>query len=113
MKTAEQFVTFGQGNVEALIQTSQIVATGLQDMSKQLAAHAQATVDDGMSTFRALSSVRSFKEAFDLQATFARAIFEKTVAQTGALTEASFKMAEQAYQPLAHRMSLAAETFKG
>ena len=38
MKTAEQFITFGQGNVEALVKSSQIVATGLQDLTKQMAA---------------------------------------------------------------------------
>jgi len=112
MKTAEQFITFGQGNVEALVKSSQIVATGLQDITKQLAANAQAAVDESLSTFRALSSVRSVKEAFDLQATFARTTFEKAVAQTGQLTETSFKLAEQAMQPIAGRVTLAVESFK-
>src|SRR3954452_6060894 len=112
MKTAEQFITFGQGNVEALVKSSQIVATGLQDITKQIAANAQAAVDESMSTFRALSTVRSVKEALDLQATLARSNFEKAVAQTGQLTEASFKLAEQAIQPLAGRMTLAVESFK-
>ncbi len=112
MKTAEQFITFGQGNVEALVKSSQIVATGLQDMGKQIAANAQAAMDESLSTFRALSGVRSLKEAIDLQATFARTSFEKAVSQTGQLTEASFKLAEQAYQPIAGRVTLAVETFK-
>src|SRR3954453_4136329 len=112
MKTAEQFITFGQGNVEALVKSSQIVATGLQDMSKQIAVNAQAAMDETMSTMRALSTVRSVKEALDLQATLARSNFEKAVAQTGQLTEASFKLAEQAIQPLAGRMTLAVESFK-
>src|SRR3954452_1136380 len=112
MKTAEQFITFGQGNVEALVKSSQIVATGLQDLTKQIAANAQAAVDESLSTFRALSTVRSVKEALDLQATLARSNFEKAVAQTGQLTEASFKLAEQAIQPLAGRMTLAVESFK-
>lgn len=112
MKTAEQFITFGQGNVEALVKSSQIVASGLQDMTKQIAANAQAAMDDTLSTMRALSTVRSVKEALDLQSTFARANFEKAVAQTGQLTEASFKLAEQAIQPLAGRVTLAVESFK-
>jgi len=47
MQTAEQFVNFGQGNVEALVKSSQIFATGLQDLGKLMAAGAQATMDAG------------------------------------------------------------------
>lgn len=112
MKTTEQFITFGQGNVEALVKTSQIVATGLQDLSKQIAANAQATVDETLSTMRAMSSVRSIKEAMELQATLARSTFEKAVSQTGQITETSFKLAEQAMGPIAHRVTLAVESFK-
>ncbi len=112
MKTAEQFMTFGQGNVEALVKSSQIVATGLQDISKQFAANAQAALEESMSTFRAMTGVKSFKEAMDLQTGFARASFEKAMAQTGAMTEASFKLTEQAIQPIAGRLSIATDGFK-
>jgi phasin family protein len=109
MKTAEEFVTFGQGNVEALVKSSQIVATGMQDLTKQIAATMQASMDETMSTFRAMAGVRSIKEAFDLQATLARSTVEKTLAQTGHVADASFKLAEQAIAPLAGRMSVAVE----
>ncbi len=112
MKTAEQFITFGQGNVEAVVKSSQIVASGLQDLTKQIAANAQAVMDESLSTFRAMAGVRSVKEALDLQATFARSSLEKAVVQTGQITEASFKLAEQAYSPLAARATLAVESFK-
>src|SRR5271166_4414187 len=42
MKTAEEFVSFNQGNLEALIKSGQILATGMQDLGKQVAATAQA-----------------------------------------------------------------------
>ncbi len=112
MKTAGQFVTFGQGNVEALVKSGQIFATGLQDLGKQMAANAQAAMDETMSTFRALTTVRSVKEAMDLQATLARSTIEKAVSQSGQVTETSFKLAEQAIAPIASRMTLAVESFK-
>lgn len=112
MKTTEQFITFGQGNVEAFVKTSQIVASGLQDLTKQLAANAQATMDETLSTMRAMTTVRSLKEAMELQASLARSTFEKAVSQTGQLTETSFKLAEQAMEPIAHRMTLAVESLK-
>ena len=107
MKTAEEFVSFGQGNVEAMVKSSQIVATGLQDLTKAMAANAQATMDEAMSTFRAMTGVRSIKEAFDLQTTLARSAVEKTMSQTSRVAETSMRLAEQAMAPLASRMSVA------
>lgn len=111
MKTAEEIVTFGQGNVEALVKSGQIVATGLQDIGKLMAASAQASMEEAMSTFRALSGVRSMKEAIDLQATLARSAVEKTLTQSGQVAETSFKLAEQAMAPIASRVSLAVQSF--
>jgi len=112
MKTAEEFMTFSQANVEAFVKSSQIFTTGLQDMQKLFAASAQAAMDETMSTFRAMATVKSVKEAIDLQASLARSTMEKAVAQTGHVAETSFKLAEQAMAPIASRMTLAVDTFK-
>lgn len=112
MKTAEEFLTFGQANVDAFVKSGQIVASGLQEMSKQFAATAQATVDETMSTFRAMSTVRSIKEAMDLQASLARFAMEKAMSQTGQVAEASLKLAEQAIAPIAGRVTTAVDTLK-
>lgn len=111
MQTAEQLVTFGQGNVEALVKSSQIFATGMQDLSKLMAASAQATMDDAMSAFRAMTSVRSLKDAADLQASLARSAVEKALTQGGQVAETSFKVAEQAFEPINSRLSLAVQSF--
>lgn len=111
MKTAEELFAFGQGNVEALVKSGQIWATGMQDIGKQVAATAQASFDDTMSTLKAFSSVKSVKDAFELQASLARATFEKTLAESGRLTDASFRLTEQTLAPLTARVSLAVEKF--
>ena len=111
MKTAEEFVSFNQGNIEALIKSGQILVNGIQDLGKQVAGQAQARFEDGMATFRALGSVKSVKEAIDLQATYVRSSVEKAMADTGKLTDASLKLAEQAVAPLTARVTLAVEKF--
>ena len=112
MKTAEEFITFNQANVEAFVKSGQVMATGLQDMSKMFAANAQIVMDEAMSTFRAMSTVRSIKEAVDLQTSLARSTMEKAMAQTGRVAETSFKLAEQAIAPIASRVTTAVDTFK-
>ena len=69
MKTAEELMAFSQGNLEAMVKSGQIWAAGMQDLGKQIAATAQASFEETMSTFKALTSVKSLKDAFDLQAT--------------------------------------------
>lgn len=109
--TTEEFVTFGQANVEAFVKSSQIWATGVQDLQKTLAATAQAQMDAAMSTLKALSGVKSVKEAFDLHSTLARSSVETAVAETGKLTDASMKLAEQAIAPITARVTIAMEKF--
>jgi len=111
MKTAEEFVAFSQGNFEALVKSGQIWTAGVQDISKQIAANAQASFDETMSTFKAMASVKSVKDAFDLQASLARATIEKTLAESGKLTDASVKLTEQTLAPITARFTLAMEKF--
>jgi phasin family protein len=111
MKTAEQVTQFSQGNVEAVMKSSQILATGLTDMTKLMAANAKASMDETMSVFKAMSSVKSLKEAFELQSSFARTSMEKALSESGRLTEQSMKLAEQAFAPISARVNAAVETF--
>jgi len=111
MKTAEELVAFSQGNLEAMVKSGQIWAAGVQDIGKQIAANAQATFDETLSTFKALTSAKSFKDALDLQTSLARSTLEKTLSESGKLTDASMKLTEQALAPLTARVTLAMEKF--
>ena len=111
IKTAEEFVAFSQGNVEAVVKSGQIWAAGVQDLSKTVAATAQAQIDEALAAVKALAGVKSLKEAVDLQTSLARASLEKAVAETGKLTDAGMKLAEQTWAPLTARVTLAVEKF--
>ena len=111
VKSAEEFVSFSQGNFEAMMKAGQIWAAGVQDLHKTFAATAQAQVEAAMGTMKAMSGVKSIKEAMDLQTTLARASMESAMAETGKLTDASVKLAEQALAPITARVTLAVEKF--
>ena len=64
-----------------------------------------------MGSFKALAGVKSVKEAMDLQTSLARASMETAMAETGKITDASMKLAEQTIAPIAARMTLAVEKF--
>jgi phasin family protein len=111
LKTAEEVVAFSQGNVEALIKCGQIWSTGLQDISRQMASSMQASYEEAVSAFKALTTVKSLKEAVDLQVGLARSTVKKSLAESGKYTDASLKLAEQALAPISSRVSVAVETF--
>ncbi len=111
MKTAEELLAFNQGNFEAVVKSGKIWTSGVQDITQQVVASAQASFDETLATVRALAAVKSFKEAVELQTSLARSAMEKAVSETGRITDASVKLAEQAMAPLTQRFSLAVETF--
>jgi phasin family protein len=110
-KSTEDAVEFGRGNFEAFTKATQAYVTGLQDLSRQAFAVAQGFGEQAVENAKALSSVKSLKEASELQAGFARSAIEKSVAETTKLNEAAFKLAEQASAPIAARWTLAVEKF--
>jgi phasin family protein len=111
MKSAEEMVAFSQGNMEAFVKASQIFTTGMQDISKHLAASTKHSSEEYVAFTKSLMGVKSVKEAVDLQSGFAKASVEKAVAETSKITDASVKLAEQAIAPITARLTLAVEKF--
>jgi phasin family protein len=108
-KTTAEIASFGQGNVEAIIKSGQVWAAGWQDISKTMAAATQTHLDQSLSSWKALISVKSLKEAMDLQVRLAQTAFQTAFAETGKLTNASMKLAEQTIAPITERITQAAE----
>ena len=111
VKSTEELVAFGQGNIEAFVKASQVLATGMQDLAKHFAATAQASMDETTAHFKALTAVKSPKEALDLTTAATKTAIEKSLAEAGKVTDASMKLAEQVAAPITARVTLAVEKF--
>ncbi|MBO1076809.1 phasin family protein [Roseomonas marmotae] len=110
-KSAEDAVEFNRGNLEAFTKATQTYMTGLQDLSRQAFALAQGMGEQAVENAKALATVKSLKEATELNGTFMRSAMEKSVSETTKLNEAAFKLAEQTTAPLAARWTMALEKF--
>jgi len=108
-KATEEAMEFGRGNFEAFTKATQTYVSGLQELSKQAFAAMQALNEQAVQNARALTAVKSLKEAADLQASFAKAQLEKSMTEATKLGEAAFKLAEQSSAPIAARVTLAME----
>ncbi|MBK1661950.1 hypothetical protein CKO45_27545 [Paracraurococcus ruber] len=108
-KAAEEAAEFGRGNIEAITKATQVYVAGVQDLSKQTLAMVQGLADHTVAGAKALGTVKSLKEAADIQATYTRAAMEKTFSETAKLQEAALKLAEASFAPISQRMTLAVE----
>ena len=111
MKSTEELVAFGQANAEAFMKSSQIWASGMQEMSKAFASTAKTSFEESVSTMKAMTTAKSVKEAMEMQAAFAKTAFEKAMAESNKLADASIKLTEQALAPITARVTVAVEKF--
>jgi phasin family protein len=110
-KAAEEAAEFGRGNAEAVAKATQLYVAGVQDLGKQTMALFQGLSEQAIESAKALSGVKSLKEAADLQASYTRATMEKTFAESAKLQETALKLAETSFAPLSARVTLAVEKF--
>jgi phasin family protein len=109
MNTAAKITAYGQRNLEALTKCTQIWTAGVQDLTKQAATSFQGSVEEAVGVVKKLGTVKSLKEAIDLQSGFVRTTLERLVSESGRFAEASVRLTEQALAPVAERLSLIGE----
>jgi len=97
-------------NAEAMMQSGTIWVKGVENVSKELMALAQASFEANMNAAKQLMGVKNIKEAMDLQSELARAHMDKVMADSTKVTEMSMKVANEAFQPLQTRMNTTIET---
>ena len=91
--------------------SSKIWTAGVQDITKQFAATAKTSFDESVATFKALSTVKSVKEAIDLQNAYGKTVATKMQEEATRLTDASRKLTEQALAPITARVAVAVGSF--
>jgi phasin family protein len=109
---AEEMSSFGKGNIEALMESSRIVARGFETIGQDAAAYAKKSMEEATAAARTLAAVKSPAEFMKLQSDFMRQSFDAIVAETSRNTEAMLKLAGEVVQPISNRVALAADKVK-
>ena len=102
-------VEFQKGNLEALVESGKILASGMQDMGRTYVEEAKSAAETVQEDVKKFAAVKSPTELFQLQGEIARRNFDAMVSTTSKNTEAMLKLANEAFAPVSNRMSLAAE----
>jgi phasin family protein len=103
---------FAKGNVEAVVESSKILASGIQEMSKGYVAETKSAFEAMTADVKELTTVKSPTEFFEKQSALMRKNFDAAVAASSKNSEAMLKLANEAFQPISTRVSLAVEKIK-
>src|SRR3954454_8940683 len=110
-KVAEELADLARANVEAVVEAGRVAAEGAKSIGQDVVATSRDGVEQAADAIRSLAEAKSPTEYLQLQGEFARASFDRAVAETSRLTESLVKLAGEAFQPLSNRATANAERF--
>ena len=110
-KVAEELADLARANVEAVVEAGRVASEGARSIGQDVVAKQRDGFEQAADAIRSLAEAKSPTEYLQLQGDFARASFDRAVAESSRLTESLVKLAGEAFQPLSNRASANAERF--
>ena len=110
-KVAEELADLARANVEAMVEAEPRRRRGRSLDRPGRRRTSRDGIEQAADAIRSLAEAKSPTEYLQLQGEFARASFDRTVAETSKLTESLVKLAGEAFQPLSNRATANAERF--
>ena len=101
------YAEFAKGNVEAIVESGKILATGLQGLGTDLVADTKQNVETLTADVKSLAAAKSPSELVKLQGDLVRRNFDSAVAYNTKAGEAMLKLVNEVFVPISSRMSLA------
>lgn len=109
---ASEYGEFAKGNVEALVESTKILAAGLQELGKDYVAEGKSALETMTADVKELAAVKSPADFFKLQGEILRRNFDAAVASGSKGSEKVVKLANDAFAPLQDRVAQAIEKVK-
>lgn len=100
---------FTKGNVEAMVESGKILATGLQAMGKDFVVEGRTAFETVTGDVKQIASVKSPTELLKVQSEITRKNLDAAIALGSKNSEAMLKLASDVLAPISGRFSLAAE----
>ena len=110
-KVAEELADLARANVEAVVEAGRVATEGARSLGQDAVAKQLDSFEQAADAIRSLAEAKSPTEYMQLQSDFARASFDRVIAESSKLTESMVKLAGETFQPLSNRASANAERF--
>ena len=111
-KFGEEFAALTKGNVEALVESGKIAATGIETLGQEGVAFARKSFEDTTAALKGYTAVKSPAEFFKLYAENSKKAFDAAVAQTSKTSEMVVKLANDSFAPISNRVSVISSKMK-
>jgi phasin family protein len=109
---ARTYVDVQRSALESMVAASQIYGEGLKGLVTHAADVNRTQFEHTVAHLRALTGVKSVKEAMSLQAQFARAMTSRALTESSTMVEDYLKVAGEALAPVTARVRETAEKVK-
>lgn len=103
---------FAKGNMEAVVASGKVLANGMKAMGEAYVAETRSAYETLTADLKELAAVKSPVEFFELHSKLLRKNFDAAVANGSKKSEEVLKLANEAFQPVSTRISLAMEKIK-
>jgi len=110
-KVTAELADLARANVEAIVEAGRVATEGARSIGQDVAATSREGVEQAADAIRSLAEAKSPTEYLQMQSEFARASFDRAVAESSKLTESLVKLAGEAFQPISNRATANAERF--
>jgi phasin family protein len=100
---------FAKGNVEAVVESGKILASGMQEMGKTVVEDAKSAYETATVDLKEMAAVKSPTDLFQLQGKIARRNFDAMVATGTKNSEMMMKMVNDMFAPLSGRVNVAVD----
>ncbi len=100
---------FTRGNVEALVESGKILASGLQDFGSNVATESRSVFETLTADLKELAAAKTPADFLKIQSELVRKSFDGAVAYGSKNSEAVLKLATDTFAPISGRVSLAVE----
>jgi phasin family protein len=108
-KGYDEVASLGKDSVDAYVQSTAVLAKGIEAMGKELMGFTQSTVEANVATAKALFGAKTLREVIELQTDFSRSSFDSLVAESAKLTELSVALANDTIEPMQLRFNATVE----
>jgi len=110
-KVAGELADLARANVEAVVEAGRLASEGARSIGQDVVAKQRDSFEQAADAVRSFAEAKSPTEYLQLQGEFARASFDRAIAESSKLTESLVKLAGEAFQPLSNRAAANAERF--
>lgn len=112
MKTLEELTAVSRGNIEALIASAKVAATGMEQVMSHITEVSKKSFEDTSAHVKSLTSAKNPTELVQLQTEFAKARWDVAVAEYSKLTETLVKLAGEVAEPMQNQFAVVTDKLK-